>query len=113
MADQFDCGICYMTMHQAVSLMPCLHTFCGGCFSDWVARQKDCPSCRVAVNEIKKNSLINSLIENYLLLNPQLKRQEDEIRDLEEKNIFKNDLVKVDQVQNLLDKLKQAALPLV
>jgi E3 ubiquitin-protein ligase CHFR len=38
MADQFDCGICYLTMHQAVTLMPCLHTFCGGCFSDWMAR---------------------------------------------------------------------------
>lgn len=70
MADQFDCGICYLTMHQAVSLMPCLHTFCGGCFSDWMARQKDCPSCREPVTEVKKNSLINSLIENYLMINP-------------------------------------------
>lgn len=89
--------------------MPCLHTFCGGCFSDWVSRQKDCPSCRVAVNEIKKNSLVNSLIENYLLLNPQLKREEAEIKELEEKNIFKNDLVKVDQIQNLLQKSKPQA----
>ena len=38
MGEQFDCGICYQTMHQAVTLMPCLHSFCGGCFSDWLGR---------------------------------------------------------------------------
>lgn len=38
MAEQFDCGICYMIMHQAVTLMPCLHTYCGGCLSDWIHR---------------------------------------------------------------------------
>lgn len=36
LAEEFECGICYMIMHQAVSLMPCLHTYCGGCFSDWL-----------------------------------------------------------------------------
>jgi E3 ubiquitin-protein ligase CHFR len=36
MGEQFDCGICYDIMHQAVSLTPCVHNFCGGCFSDWL-----------------------------------------------------------------------------
>eukprot|EP00347_Sterkiella_histriomuscorum_P021474 403333854 len=121
MADQFDCGICYMTMHQAVTLMPCLHTFCGGCFSDWLSRQKDCPSCRDSVVEVKKNSLVNCLIENYLILNPQQKRSEDEIKDLEGKNIFKNDTIKIEtlgdvkqlqlQQQNLAN--PPAAVPIV
>lgn len=70
MADQFDCGICYMIMHQAVTLMPCLHTYCGGCFSDWLKRSKDCPNCRDPVVMVKKNALVNSSIESYLLVNP-------------------------------------------
>lgn len=80
-------------MHQAVTLMPCLHTFCGGCLSDWVKRQKDCPSCRDNVVEVKKNSLINSLIENYLAINSELKRNPEDLKVLEERNIFKNDKV--------------------
>ena len=63
MGEQFDCGICYMTMYEPVTLMPCLHSYCGGCFSDWITRSKDCPNCREAVSEVKKNSFLNSLIE--------------------------------------------------
>ena len=70
MADQFDCGICYMIMHQAVTLMPCLHTYCGGCFSDWIKRSKDCPGCRDPVLMVRKNALVNSSIDSYLLVNP-------------------------------------------
>ena len=62
MGDQFDCGICYQIMHQAVTLMPCLHTYCGGCFSDWLKRSKECPNCREEVITVKKNSMINSTI---------------------------------------------------
>lgn len=76
--------------------MPCLHTFCGGCFSDWMKRAKDCPSCREPVTEVKKNSLVNSLIENYLQLNPNLKRDSKDIENLEKLNIFKNDVVKIE-----------------
>ena len=85
-----------MTMHQAVSLMPCLHTFCGGCFSDWMDRSKECPTCREPVTEVKKNSLINSLIENYLSLNPQLKRSKEELETIEKRNKFKNEVVKIE-----------------
>ena len=64
MAEQFDCGICYDTMHQPISLMPCLHNFCGGCFSDWMDKgHKDCPHCRMDVNEVRANAMMNSLIE--------------------------------------------------
>lgn len=93
MADQFDCGICFMTMHQAVSLMPCLHTFCGGCFSEWIKKAKDCPVCREKVTEVKKNSLVNNLIESYLKMNPQLCREKEDLEECEKRNIFKNEVV--------------------
>jgi E3 ubiquitin-protein ligase CHFR len=75
--------------------MPCLHSFCGGCFSDWVKRQKDCPSCRNPVVEVKKSAMINSLVENFLSINPGSKRQDAELKELETKNLFKNDVVSV------------------
>lgn len=32
--DTLKCQICMEVMFQPVSLYPCLHNFCGGCFSD-------------------------------------------------------------------------------
>jgi E3 ubiquitin-protein ligase CHFR len=94
MAEQFDCGICYQIMHQAVSLIPCLHNYCGGCFSDWMKRSKDCPNCRKAVLMVNKNAQLNSTIESFLKINPDKKREEWDIEDVEKKNIFKNEVVR-------------------
>lgn len=82
-----------MIMHQPVSLIPCLHTYCGGCFADWMTRSKECPNCRKPVMMVNKNAQTNSTIESYLLINPQLKRNPLEIEELEKKNIFKNEVV--------------------
>ena len=45
LADHFECSICYQVLYKAVSVMPCMHTFCGGCLSDWFKKQKECPNC--------------------------------------------------------------------
>ena len=82
-----------MIMHQPVSLIPCLHTYCGGCFADWMTRSKECPNCRKPVMMVNKNAQTNSTIESYLLINPQMKRDPLEIEELEKKNIFKNEVV--------------------
>ena len=26
------------------SLQPCMHSFCSGCYSDWMERSRECPS---------------------------------------------------------------------
>lgn len=93
LGEQFDCGICYEIMHEAVTLMPCLHSFCGGCFSDWINRHKDCPHCRENVSTVKKNSNFNSIIESFLNMNPAQKRDQTIIAELNKKNIFTCDVV--------------------
>lgn len=67
--------------------MPCLHNFCGGCFTDWMERSKDCPSCRHTVNEVKKNSFVNNMIENYLKENPDT-REKSWLEAIAKKNKF-------------------------
>lgn len=74
--------------------MPCLHTYCGGCLSDWLKRSKECPICREQAITVKKNSLINNTIESYLQVNPSLKRDPAELETQEKMNIFKNDIVR-------------------
>jgi E3 ubiquitin-protein ligase CHFR len=88
MGEQFDCGICYDIMHQAVSIMPCVHNFCGGCFSDWIKRQKDCPTCRNPIDGVSKCAPINSLIENFLHMNPDRIRDKEMVDEIGAKNLF-------------------------
>ena len=75
--------------------MPCLHSFCGSCFTDWMTRSKDCPSCRELVIEVKKNSMLNSVIENFVSLNPHLKREAADLAECEKRNIFTADTVRL------------------
>ena len=93
MGDTLKCQICMEIMFQPVSLYPCLHNFCGGCFSDWKKRADDCPSCRTKVTEVKKNHMVFSLIDLYLKGHPSAKRPQDELDELDAINLFKQDRV--------------------
>ena len=40
---QLKCSFCLETMYKPVSLLPCLHNFCGGCYADWMVKHNQCP----------------------------------------------------------------------
>ena len=100
-ADTIKCQICMEIIFQPVSLYPCLHNFCGGCFSDWNKRSNDCPSCRAIVTEVKKNHMVFSLIDMYLAKNPSAKRPQAELDELDQLNQFKQDRVVLAKKMNL------------
>ena len=54
--DQFNCGICLESIYNCVSLIPCLHNFCGSCIGPWVKQKEECPICKAKVNRAKKNA---------------------------------------------------------
>ncbi|XP_056004862.1 E3 ubiquitin-protein ligase CHFR-like isoform X2 [Ostrea edulis] len=87
------CIICQEIMHDCVSLQPCMHTFCAGCYSDWMKRSPECPSCRMGVDRINKNHIVNNLIEAYLKEHPGKKRPEEEIKELDAKNKISRDML--------------------
>ncbi|CAD8179934.1 unnamed protein product [Paramecium octaurelia] len=91
MQDDIHCPICDDVIFQCVSLIPCLHNFCGACFSDWMAKQKTCPSCRKEVQSVNKNPMVNNVVEKYLLMHPEKKRPPEEYKEMDEKNKIKGD----------------------
>lgn len=61
---------CLQTCPCALSLQPCMHTFCAACYSGWMERSTWCPTCRCPVERICKNHILNNLVEAYLLQHP-------------------------------------------
>lgn len=80
-------------MYDCISLQPCLHSFCAGCYSEWMNKSDDCPICRLKVNRISKNHMVNNLIETYLKNNPNKQRSDEDIKKLNEKNKITHDMV--------------------
>ena len=94
---EIRCKICFEIMHQPISLYPCLHNFCGGCFSEWYNKDhKECPSCRTKPSETKKNHWINSIIELFLKSHPEKNRPQTELKELEKANKFNVDRMKLE-----------------
>ena len=74
-------------------MQPCLHSYCAGCYSEWMEKSDECPICRLKVTRISKNHIVNNLIEAYLKNNPEKKRSKEEIDKLNAKNKINNDMV--------------------
>ena len=89
-SEEFRCGVCLDLLHQTVTLMPCLHNFCGGCVSNLVKHCKHCPLCKSLITEAKHNPLMSTLISKFLDANPEFCRQTDELSLLDSQNIFKD-----------------------
>ncbi|KAI9342792.1 hypothetical protein DFJ73DRAFT_842391 [Zopfochytrium polystomum] len=80
------CPICHDLFHVPVSAMPCLHSFCGGCISDWVARSRECPQCRLKIRTISRNHQLKSVVDIFLKSHPEKARDDEDIADLDSKN---------------------------
>jgi len=91
LGEEMKCCICIDYLHQCVTLIPCLHNFCASCFSDWMEKSKLCPQCREEAVEVKKNHVVNNIIEKFLENNPDKKRPPKEYEDMDKKNKIRED----------------------
>lgn len=101
--DQLTCAVCTDILYQPLTLLDCLHTFCGSCLKEWfrwqaekelASRQRDrtraanvnpytCPSCRASVRETRPNATVTTLLDMYTQANPGRIKSEDERREAE------------------------------
>lgn len=79
-----------------MTLLDCLHTFCGSCLKEWFSLQATratraspnpytCPSCRAPVRETRPNATVTTLLDMYLKANPRRRRTETEEKELRQK----------------------------
>jgi hypothetical protein len=74
-------------LFQPLTLLDCMHTFCGACLKDWFAHQAasartihpyTCPSCRDSVRSTKRYPFIMNMLEKHFNKNPDKVRSEED-----------------------------------
>ncbi|KAL3646970.1 hypothetical protein CASFOL_009142 [Castilleja foliolosa] len=93
------CSICLNIWHDVVTVAPCLHNFCNGCFSEWLKRCQEkhssvlCPQCRAVVQFAGRNHFLHSIEEDISQSDSSLRRSNDEIAVLDSYSSIKSPLV--------------------
>lgn len=76
-------------MYQPLTLLDCLHTFCGACLKEWFQFQAStatsihpytCPSCRATVVKTQRNASVTTLLDVFLKANPSAGKSEEDKR---------------------------------
>ncbi|KAE8348967.1 hypothetical protein BDV28DRAFT_160882 [Aspergillus coremiiformis] len=90
------CSICTELLYQPLTLLDCLHTFCGSCLKEWFSAQASrhrssssvrftCPSCRAIVRETRPNATVTTLLDMVLTANPDRAKPEAEKEEIAQK----------------------------
>ena len=111
-ANDLKCSICQEIFHEPVSLQPCLHTFCGGCYSQWMESTRDCPECRTQTISMNKNHLVKNLCDTYLSMNPDQKRPQEELDHLDSVNQIREEAMNHPHTSNRLGLQNDGGNPL-
>ncbi|XP_046871714.1 E3 ubiquitin-protein ligase CHFR isoform X2 [Hypomesus transpacificus] len=93
MEESLTCIICQDLLHDCVSLQPCMHTFCAACYSGWMERSSLCPTCRCPVERLRKNHILNNLVEAYLTQHPEKCRCEEDLKSMDSRNKITQDML--------------------
>lgn len=98
-AEHTKCCICLNVWHDVVTVAPCLHNFCNGCFSEWLKTcQKKhssvlCPHCRAVVQFVGRNHFLCGIEEDILEADASLRRSAEELALLDSYATIKSNLV--------------------
>ncbi|KAM3566965.1 hypothetical protein ARSEF4850_000136 [Beauveria asiatica] len=102
LAGELTCSICTELLYQPLTLLDCLHTFCGACLKEWFSFQKEkvdrapsppapdavlftCPSCRAAVRDTKHNATVVTLLDMYIAAKPNKARNPEDKEEMNQK----------------------------
>mmetsp|Transcript_6373 Transcript_6373/g.17125 ORF Transcript_6373/g.17125 Transcript_6373/m.17125 type:complete len:329 (-) Transcript_6373:69-1055(-) len=77
------CPICMQVIYKCVAFTPCSHNFCMACASDWMSRKDDCPVCRRRITAVMKNHPMDAVVQAFLDVSPEWKREEEELRAMD------------------------------
>ncbi|PWA98406.1 RING/U-box superfamily protein [Artemisia annua] len=98
-SEHAKCSICLNIWHDVVTVAPCLHNFCNGCFSEWLKRSQEkhtnvlCPHCRSVVQFAGRNHFLHNIEEEILQSDSSLRRSDEDLAVLNSCALIKTPLV--------------------
>lgn len=88
------CFICTDLLYQPLTLIDCLHTFCGRCSKQWFSFQRQsassshsstptsnpytCPTCRSPVKDARRDPRVNTYLDMVINANPSRARSQED-----------------------------------
>lgn len=94
------CSICTEVLYTPLTILNCLHTFCGSCLKEWFYHQHrkasssrssssagnpySCPTCRAEVRDVQHNATVSNLLELFLAANPDRDRSAQEKQEMDQ-----------------------------
>ncbi|KAK6354347.1 hypothetical protein TWF730_008754 [Orbilia blumenaviensis] len=76
---ELTCSICCELFKDPITLLDCLHNFCGSCIVPWGRRNSTCPSCRGDIRECRDAFALKPLIEMLVKEKPELGISQNEL----------------------------------
>ncbi|KAL6195462.1 hypothetical protein ACLB2K_031081 [Fragaria x ananassa] len=98
-AEHAKCCICLNTWHDAVTIAPCFHNFCNGCFSEWLRRSQEkrssvlCPQCRGVVQFVGRNHFLHNIAGEIMNADSSLRRSNEDTAVLDSYATVQSNLV--------------------
>ncbi|KAJ7957124.1 E3 ubiquitin-protein ligase CHFR [Quillaja saponaria] len=98
-AGHAKCSICLNIWHDVVTVAPCLHNFCNGCFSEWLRRSQEkhssvlCPQCRAVVQFVGRNHFLHNIAEEILEVDSSLRHSNEDIALLDSYASVRSNLI--------------------
>ncbi|XQJ25022.1 FHA domain/Zinc finger, C3HC4 type (RING finger) containing protein, putative [Leishmania guyanensis] len=85
MSEELTCSLCRSIFHRPCSVLPCMHVFCAGCISVWIAQgqQHTCPECHENITGIHPTHRLQIRAENFLLSDLASRRTSEELAQLD------------------------------
>ncbi|PHH71754.1 hypothetical protein CDD80_5014 [Ophiocordyceps camponoti-rufipedis] len=88
---ELTCSICTELLYQPLTLLDCLHTFCGACLTEWFSFQAatasrfTCPACRSAVRDSRHNATVVTLLDMLVAAHPSKARSDEDKKEMARK----------------------------
>jgi hypothetical protein len=86
LTEELTCSICRAILYRPVSVIPCLHVFCGHCITACLELNSKCPECRTDIEEVRPTHKILSLVDHFLLARPDLAPSKAEMAEYDKAN---------------------------
>ncbi|KAI4722052.1 hypothetical protein E4T48_01705 [Aureobasidium sp. EXF-10727] len=87
---ELSCSICTDVLYRPLTLLDCLHSFCGSCLKEWFAWQASskghvysCPACRAVVRDTRPNATLSTLLDMFLHAHPDKGKTAQEKLDMD------------------------------